>query len=416
MTKNPTPNVTLDQALEITPQCIVKNRLSKSAMSECLGNSEHNPTAELARLYHTWAHGGTGLLTTGNVMIDRNAIGEPGNVVLDQSSDLAMFQQWAEAGRQNNTQFWMQLNHPGKQIPNLLCKQPVAPSAIPLAGNGLDKTFNCPRELTETEILQIIEKFAWAAAQAKECGFSGVQMHAAHGYLMNQFLSPHHNRRDDQWGGSLENRMRFLREVYRAIRQAVGDDFPIGVKLNSADFQKGGFSEEDSMQVMQALQDDGVNIIEISGGNYESQNMSGVDVKESTVKREAYFLDYAEKAQKLLRIPLIVTGGFRSAPAMNAALASGATDMIGMARPLAVDPDLSSKLVADSEHRITLKQLTTGIAIVDHQSLLNITWYEHQLKLIANGKPTNPGYSTWLSVLRTFASMGLSFFTQRRRA
>ena len=413
MTHKPASNVTISDSLEITPQSIAKNRLFKSAMSEQMADSEHNPTVELIHLYRTWALGGTGLLVTGNVMIDRTALGEPKNVVLDQASDLSLFRRWAEAGRQNNTQFWMQLNHPGKQILNLLCKEPVAPSAIPLEGPGMDKTFNCPRALTEPEIYQLIEKFAWAAARAKGSGFSGVQIHSAHGYLCNQFLSPHHNRRDDQWGGSLENRMRFLREVYRAIRKAVGDDFPVGVKLNSADFQKGGFSEEDSMQVMQTLQDDGVDVIEISGGNYENPSMTGAGVKESTLKREAYFLDYAEKAQQLLHIPLIVTGGFRSAPAMNAALASGGTDMIGMARPLAVDPDLSSKLLADSEYRITLKKLTTGFRMLDIMALLDITWYEHQLERIGKGKSADPDMSAWLSVLKTFAGMGAAFFAGR---
>lgn len=404
----------LAQPINITPQCSVKNRLFKSAMSEQLADRSNAPTDELIHLYRSWAAGGTGLLVTGNVMIDRTALGEPKNVVLDEKSDLSIFQRWAEAGRQNNTQLWMQLNHPGKQIPNFLSKQPVAPSAIPL-GNGLESTFNCPRELTEIEILKLIEKFVWAAAQAKDSGFTGVQIHAAHGYLVNQFLSPHHNRRDDQWGGSLENRMRFLREVYRAVRQTVGEDYPIGVKLNSADFQKGGFSEEDSMRVIQTLQEDGINLIEISGGNYENPSMVGADVKESTLKREAYFLDYAEKAQELLNIPLVVTGGFRSAPAMEAALTSRAADMIGVARPLAVDPTLSGKLLTDSEHRIDLKKLTTGITSLDFMAMLDITWYEQQLARIAKGKPTNPNMSAWVSVLKTFGSLGALAF-QRRRA
>jgi 2,4-dienoyl-CoA reductase-like NADH-dependent reductase (Old Yellow Enzyme family) len=392
----------------------VKNRLFKSAMSEQLADSDNAPTEGLFRLYRTWAEGGTGLLVTGNVMIDRTALGEPKNVVLDQQSDLALFRRWAEAGSQNNTQLWMQLNHPGKQIPNLVGKHPVAPSAIPL-GNGLESTFNCPRELTEKEILQLIDSFAWAALQARDCGFAGTQIHAAHGYLVNQFLSPHHNRREDQWGGTLDNRMRFLLEIYRATRSAVGEGFPVGVKLNSADFQKGGFSEEDSIQVIRALQEEGIDLIEISGGNYENPSMVGANVKESTLKREAYFLDYAEKAQALLDIPLVVTGGFRSAVAMEAALAAGATDMIGLARPLAVDPMLSGKLLRDSEHRIDLKKLTTGIASLDFMAMLDITWYEQQLARIARGQSAKPNMSAWVSVIKTFWSLGAYAF-QRRRA
>ena len=322
----------LNSPVEITPTTVARNRLFKSAMSEQLADRNNAPTPDLIQLYTTWARGGTGVLVTGNVMIDRNALGEPRNVVLDEQSDPELFRRWAEAGTANDTQLWMQLNHPGKQIPNLISKEPVAPSAIPLEG-GLEKSFNCPRALTEPEIEELVRRFAWAAARAKEWGFTGVQIHGAHGYLVNQFLSGHHNRRDDQWGGSLENRMRFLREIYRAIRTEVGEDFPIGVKLNSADFQRGGFSEEESMQVIQTLQADGLDLVEVSGGNYENPSMVGANVKESTLQREAYFLEYAEQARRLLDIPLVVTGGFRSAPAMNDALASGATDMIGLARP-----------------------------------------------------------------------------------
>lgn len=404
----------LSQPIEIVAGYSVKNRLFKASMSEQLANRAGAPSNDLIRLYHTWAEGGIGLLLTGNVMIDRTALGEPRNVVLDKASDLAPFRRWAEVGHQNNAQLWMQLNHPGKQVPSFLSQQPVAPSAIPLS-NGLENMFNCPRALTETEIIELIEKFTWAAQQAKDCGFSGVQIHAAHGYLVNQFLSPHHNRRDDQWGGSVENRMRFLRETYRAIREAVGEGFPIGVKLNSADFQKGGFTEEDSLQVLKVLQEDGVNLIEVSGGNYEAPSMTGAQVKESTIKREAYFLDYAEKAKALLRIPLVVTGGFRSASAMEAALKEGATDMVGLARPLAVDPHLPEKLLADSNHRITWKNPSTGITRLDFMAMLDITWYEQQMARIAKGKPTRPRMSAWLSVLKTFGALGLHAF-QRRRA
>lgn len=404
----------LKTPLLLSPDYTIKNRLFKSAMSEQLGDKNNAPTPQLMQLYRTWAAGGTGLLVTGNVMIDRTALGEPKNVVLDQQSDPELFQRWAEAGTRNNTQLWMQLNHPGKQIPNLINKEPVAPSAVPL-GSGLEKTFNCPRALTSDEIEKLIRKFAYAAGQAKAWGFTGVQIHAAHGYLVNQFLSPHHNRRDDQWGGALENRMRFLREIYRAIRAEVGEDFPIGVKLNSADFQRGGFTEEESMQVIQTLQDDGMNLIEVSGGNYENPSMVGAKAKQSTVKREAYFLDYAEKAQKLLYIPLVVTGGFRSAKAMNAALACGATDMIGLARPLAIEPDIANKLINNDNYRLDLKKLTTGVKAIDFMAMLDITWYEHQLALIGAGKPPRPDMSAWGSVFKTFKTLGAHAF-QRRRA
>ncbi|MCC4821109.1 NADH oxidase, partial [Vibrio lentus] len=154
---------------------------------------------------------------------DRGALGEPKNVVLDEHSDLSVFREWAKAGTQNGSQIWMQLNHPGKQIPKFLCDSPVAPSAISLE-RGLEKGFNTPRALTETEIIAIIDKFALSAKLAKQAGFTGVQIHGAHGYLVSQFLSSRHNQRQDKWGGSLENRLRFVFEVYRAIRKEVGDD------------------------------------------------------------------------------------------------------------------------------------------------------------------------------------------------
>jgi 2,4-dienoyl-CoA reductase-like NADH-dependent reductase (Old Yellow Enzyme family) len=409
-----TDPIQLNTPLIINAGTSVKNRIVKSAMSEQLGDADNAPTPQLIQLYRTWASGGTGLLVTGNVMIDRTALGEPKNVVLDEQSSSALFKRWAEAGTQNGTQLWMQLNHPGKQIPNLISKEPVAPSAIPL-GSGLEKTFNCPRELSNDEIEALIQRFAYAAGRAKEWGFTGVQIHGAHGYLVNQFLSPHHNRRDDQWGGSLENRMRFLREIYKAIRATTGDEFPIGVKLNSADFQRGGFTEEESMQVIQALQADGINLVEVSGGNYENPSMVGVNAKASTLQREAYFLDYAEKAQQLLDIPLVVTGGFRSAAAMNEALAAGSTDMIGIARPLAVEPDMANKLLDNPSYKLELKKLTTGIAKLDFAAMLDITWYEHQLARIGAGKSTKPNLSPWLSVLKTMGSLGKHSF-QRRRA
>lgn len=217
----------------------IKNRLFKSAMSEQLGNNKHDPIAGLVTLYQRWAEGGIGLAITGNIMIDRQALGEPKNVVLDSVSDLVPFKAWAKAGASNGALLWSQLNHPGKQIPNFLCQSPIAPSAISLAG-GLEKGFNTPRALTENEIVDIINKFALSAKLSKEVGFSGVQIHGAHGYLISQFLSPRHNQRQDQWGGSLENRMRFVLSVYHAMRAEVGGEFPIGIKLNSADFMQGG--------------------------------------------------------------------------------------------------------------------------------------------------------------------------------
>ena len=411
-------SINISKPFTLTNGQVIKNRLFKSAMSEQLGDKQHNPTSGLVTLYQRWAKGGIGLSMTGNVMVDRSALGEPKNVVLDEQSDLALFSEWANAGKQNDSHIWMQLNHPGKQIPKFLCADPVAPSAIPLE-RGLEKSFNTPRALTESEIHEIINKFATSAKLAKQVGFTGVQIHGAHGYLISQFLSSRHNQRDDKWGGSLENRLRFVLEVYRAIRKEVGDDFPVGVKLNSADFMKGGFTEDESMQVVQTLSDNGIDLIEISGGTYESPSMMGdkekqAPVKESTIKREAYFMDYMEKVRKLVDTPLVVTGGFRSAPAMNEALNTSATDFIGIARTMAVDPDFPNKLIENPNHGMPLIVPTTGKPALDKVGMVGLVWYEHQMWRIAAGKNADPKLSALGVVFKTILSAGLHAFKKRR--
>ncbi|MGF1700336.1 NADH:flavin oxidoreductase/NADH oxidase family protein [Photobacterium makurazakiensis] len=405
--------IELGSSLTLKSGQTIKNRLFKSAMSEQLGTREHSPKAGLATLYSRWAEGGIGLSITGNIMVDRTALGEPKNVVLDEESDLSLFKRWAVAGKKNNSQIWTQLNHPGKQIPSFICKQPVAPSAITLE-NGLEKGFNKPRALTEAEIYSIIEKFALSAQLSKEAGFTGVQIHAAHGYLVSQFLSPRHNQRTDKWGGSLENRMRFVLAIYDAIRLKVGEHFPIGIKLNSADFMQGSFSEDDSMLVVKALSRAGIDLIEISGGTYESPTMMGGKQKASTQNREAYFLDYIEKVRHLVDTPLVLTGGFRSASAMQAALDSGATDFIGLARTTAVDPDFPQKLINNIEHKQELRTLTTGIRAIDNMAMLNITWYEQQLALMAKGTSPKANLSEWKAFINVLLSAGMYAFRKRR--
>jgi 2,4-dienoyl-CoA reductase-like NADH-dependent reductase (Old Yellow Enzyme family) len=208
--------------------------------------------------------------------------------------------------------------------------------------------------LTEEEILNLISRFGQAAKICQDTGFTGVQIHAAHGYLISQFLSPRSNKRDDRWGGSLENRARFLMFTVNTIRQLVGRNFPIAVKLNSADFQRGGFAFEDSLQVAIWLQDAGVDLIEISGGTYEQPKLLGIEgleaeepqaVAESTLAREAYFVDFAKAMKKELTIPFMVTGGFRTASAMEQALKTGAADVIGLGRPMCVMPEAPKRLL-----------------------------------------------------------------------
>ncbi|MFC3152519.1 NADH:flavin oxidoreductase/NADH oxidase family protein [Litoribrevibacter euphylliae] len=401
----------LGQALDLPCGHQVKNRFFKSAMSEILGTVDHQVSNGLVKLYQRWADGGCGVLVTGNVMVDRNSLGEPRNVVFDAQTDTSMVAKWAAAATANNTDCWVQLNHPGKQSPKAINPDPVSPSAVPL-GKGLDKFFNPPRELTEAEILAIIGKYAFAAKMAKNAGFSGVQIHGAHGYLVSQFLSPHHNRRQDQWGGRIENRMRFVKEIYQAIRNEVGADFPVGIKLNSADFQRGGFTEDESTQVIQALDAMGMDLFEISGGNYEAPAMTGA--KQSTREREAYFIEFAAKVKGLIKAPVVVTGGFRSAQGMADAVASGEIDMVGIARPLTLHPDMPKQIIKGVDVKSLVKPLTTGVKALDQAGMLEITWYEQQMARIAEGKQPKPNMNVYWSIVRTMTSNGIQAFQKRR--
>lgn len=336
-------NITLGAPLALPCGAVLPNRLCKAAMTEGLADPMNRPGDDLERLYRTWSEGGAGLLLTGNVQIDRSHLERPGNMVIDGNGGEDAFRRLAQAGRTAGNHIWMQINHPGRQTERRINPHPSAPSSVPLTSPG---DYGRPRALSEREILDIINRFARVAGAAREAGFTGVEIHAAHGYLLSQFLSPIANRREDDWGGSLANRARLLLEVVKSARAAVGDDFPIGVKLNSSDFQKGGFEMHESVQVAQWLNQAGIDLLELSGGNYERTSMTGVDTPESTMRREAHFLDFAHSLRPVISTPVMVTGGFRTRKAMMAALQSGDTDMIGIGGPLCLEPDLPAKLLA----------------------------------------------------------------------
>ena len=372
-----------------------KNRIIKGAMSEALANTAGQPNHLHFGLYEAWAKGGLGCAITGNVMVDFRAKNEPGVVVAETERDLAQLTQWAELGKKHGMVQLVQLSHPGRQCPKGLNKETVAPSAVPFSPM-LATTFGTPRELREDEILDIIQRFARAAHICEKAGFEGVQLHGAHGYLISQFLSPLTNKRQDQWGGSNENRMRFLLEIYKAVRAATTDDFIISVKLNSADFQRGGISEADVIEVFKAIDSAGIDMIEISGGSYEAPAMAGAKEekrKASTIAREAYFLDFADNIRKEVKCALMVTGGFRTVQGMNTALDSGACDFIGIARPFAVEVDLADRLLAGQDVRYGVDKIKTGIPMIDKMAIMEIIWYAAQFKSIGEGKQPNPKLS-----------------------
>lgn len=376
----------------------IKNRIAKGALSEGMATLvEGHVTPALLQLYEAWGAGGLGLCITGNVMVDVRAKNEPCNVVIENEKDLPQLRRWADIGKKHHMALVVQLSHPGKQCPKGLNKETVAPSAVGF-GPDLASMFGTPRELSELEIQLIIKRFGEAARICKKAGFDGVQLHGAHGYLISQFLSPLHNRRKDQWGGSLGNRMRFVMACYQEVRRVTGSHFIVGIKLNSADFQKGGFGEEEAVQVFKALDAAGIDFIEVSGGTYESTVMVGIGEhkKESTLKREAYFLEFAEKVRQEVKTYIMVTGGFRTRQGMNTALKSGACDLVGVARPLIIDPEASAKLLTGTDMPDTPAR-RTGIAKLDRNALTELFWYNAQMKLIGKGKKPDPQMSArWM--------------------
>lgn len=399
-------------ALARGPQ--LPNRIAKSALSEALGTVDNRVTPELVRLYRRWGAGGAGLLITGNVMVDRRALGEPGNVVVEDERDLLMLQQWASAATARGTRVWMQINHPGKQAPRGMNRENVAPSAVGF-GEKLAPFFPVPRALTNAEIEDIVTRFGTTAAVAQKAGFNGVQIHGAHGYLVSQFLSPHHNRRDDAWGGSAAKRRRFVSEVFKEMRRRVGDAFPVGIKLNSADFQRGGFTEAESRGVIKALAKAGIDLIEISGGTYEEPAMQGLR-KASTVAREAYFLEFAEQLRQDVSVPLMVTGGFRSRRGMEGALATGAMDLVGLGRIFAIEPEAPLRLLAGQDTQHQVRPLSTGIRYLDQMGSLEVTWYTRQLHRMGRGQAPVPDENALKSFLLDLHAKGLGILRTRLRA
>lgn len=361
MLQDPSPEalampVTIADPLTLPCGVRLKNRLAKAAMTEGLADAQNRATARHAALYARWARGGAGLLLTGNIQVDRRYLERPGNVAIDGPQDaeaMRALEAYAAAATGNGAEIMVQLSHAGRQTPVYVARTPVAPSAVAVDLPG--GQFGAPRALTVEEIADVIDRFVHAASVCKAAGFSGVQVHAAHGYLISEFLNPRVNQRTDEWGGALQNRARLLLRTVSAVRKKVGSGFPVVVKLNSSDFQKGGFSFDDCLAVIDWLNEEGVDFLEISGGSYEQPRMMDIDgmeapveerKRESTKRREAYFLQFAEEAGRVARMPLMVTGGFRSRAAMDEALGAGAADLIGLARPLCVDPDIPRKLLA----------------------------------------------------------------------
>ena len=410
-------------ASPITLPCgaVIPNRLVKAAMTEGLATMDGVPTPELDRLYGKWSDGGAGLLISGNIQVDSNHLEQPGNVIIDGEPDedrAGALARWVRAATRGGNHFWAQISHAGRQTPKDVNAHPKAPSAVPLNIPG--GRFGEPTELTELEIRDIIRRFGTAAKVCKEAGFTGVQIHAAHGYLVSQFLSPRANRRTDRYGGDLRNRARVLLGVLKSVREAVGPEFPVAAKLNSADFLKGGFAFEDSLQVAQWLEEGGIDLIEISGGTYEQPKLVGIEgleeeeaqqVKHSTKLREAYFVDFAIAMHEKVGVPLMVTGGFRTRAVIEQAVKTGAADLVGLGRPMCVDTDAPRQLLSGAEslerYEDRLRGLPRWLAFLENIAPVKVLaafsvmyWYYAQIEEIAITGRAKPGMSVLAASLR----------------
>ena len=376
----------IDSSLTLPSGATLKNRIVKSAMSEALADENNDPTDGLIALFRRWSEGGAGLLITGNTPIDRWHLEHAGNFVLDGASDRHRATRLAEAAKSGGALVLAQLSHAGRQTPLPINPHPLSISDVRLELPG----YGTPRPGTEGDLLAVVEQFATSAEIARECGFDGVEIHAAHGYLLSSSLSPRINTRSDRWGGSLDNRARLVRAVLRAVRHRVGPDFVVAVKLNSSDFQKGGFDPAESVQVAQEIAREGADFVEVSGGNFETPTAyQHLSVRESTRAREAYFLEYAKDIKAVLEIPVMVTGGFRSAAVMESALVTEAADLIGMGRPFVIDPAFPSKLLrGDIAVAPAIERTFPPAGDLPRGAVLN--WFCNQIALHAEAGQGDP--------------------------
>ena len=359
------------------------NRIAKAAMEEGMAGSSQLPAERLISLYRRWAAGGAGLLITGNVMVHAEALTGPRGVVLDEHAPLEPFSRWAQAGKADGAAIWMQISHPGRQVQAAMPGVVWGPSAVAVDLGRHSKRFGRPAAMTEEQIRSTVKRFATTAQLAEQAGFDGVEVHAAHGYLLSQFLSPLVNQRSDEWGGSLENRARLLLDVVRAIRTVVSSSFAVAVKLNSADFQRGGFDVDDAARVIAMLAPLDVDLVELSGGSYESPAMAGRPTDGRTSAREAYFLELARDLAKTSPLPLMLTGGITRRETAATVLASGVA-LVGMGTAIAATPDLPNRWRNGLQATVALKPVTWSDKTL--ASAASMALVRHQMRRITRGK------------------------------
>lgn len=339
-------------SLLFTPKRIgtmeIRNRFVRSATAERGAADDGSPHADLAGIYRKLAEGGVGLIISGHMYVAPSGKAHPGMVGIYDDFLIEGLAPLAGAAHAGGAKVAVQLNHAGRQAdPQLIQagQELVAPSALPNPATGA-----MPRELSPQEIEGVIQAFGRAAWRAKEAGFDAVQIHGAHGYLVNQFLSPAANRRQDRWGGDMERRLAFLGEVCRGIRWAVGESLPVFIKLGVEDFCPGGLRLAEGLGVAKRLEEWGMDALEVSGGIAGPQGASSRRVVHSP-EDEAYFLPWVREVRKATRLPLVIVGGLRSRAVMEQILEEGAADFVSLSRPFVREPDLAKKFRLEESDR-----------------------------------------------------------------
>ncbi|MBE1276799.1 oxidoreductase [Enterovibrio baiacu] len=340
-------NGLLDRPLVLPCGAVLKNRLIKSAMSDSLGDGAGNATAPQARLYEKWAEGGVALAIIGEVQFDPRFPERPGNLVLSDGADVTALRELTSRASINHAHIWPQIGH-GGGLSHPPISNPKGPSPLNIG------EFHCDGMSVE-DVEQLPAQYAQAAVLAKSVGFTGVQIHAGHGFLLSQFLSPLFNRREDQYGGDVASRCRIVINVIAAVREAVGEAFPIGIKINTTDQLDGGLTQTDALAAIGLLDATSLDLIELSGGSY----FPGAASSSDRVASGPYFVEFAEKAKQMTRIPLVVTGGFKTRAQVVDALAKNAADAVGLARALVLAPALPKDWLADNDGNLTFPSFSS---------------------------------------------------------
>jgi 2,4-dienoyl-CoA reductase-like NADH-dependent reductase (Old Yellow Enzyme family) len=319
----------------------LRNRLVRSATAEQMASDPvGRALPALADLYRALARGGVGLIITGHAYVAPEGKAHPEMLSAHCDQMLPGLKILADATHAAGGRIAMQINHGGRQCDQACTPQMMAPSAVP-TGSGIT-----PREMTPGEIVETVDAFAQAARRAKTAGFDAVQLHAAHGYLIGQFLSPHSNRRTDAWGCNLDGRLRFLAAVCEAVRGQVGLDYPVFIKLGMMDNLEqvpDGLTPEDGARIVACLAGLGLNAVEVSGG-YGGGSDFNTRLAVGSKAPEAYFRPLALRAKAATELPVILVGGLRSRAVMDEVLAAGDADMLSLCRPLIREPDLPNRL------------------------------------------------------------------------